>query len=48
MKNMLVIPPKEVLADFTPDFTIYNAGKSRPRAVFPCFLRSQVRGGAKG
>merc|ERR1719390_448415 len=34
MKNMLVIPPKEELADFTPDFTIYNAGK------FPCNKRT--------
>jgi phosphoenolpyruvate carboxykinase (ATP) len=35
MKNMLVIPPKEDLDDFSPDFTIFNAGK------FPCNKRTQ-------
>ena len=30
MENMLVMPTKEELIDFKPDFVIYNAGK------FPC------------
>jgi phosphoenolpyruvate carboxykinase (ATP) len=35
MKNMLVVPPKDELKDFVPDFTILNAGK------FPCNLRTR-------